>query len=273
MAVLAIVALAFAFWPRDEEQSSENSGAGEKSTDDAGEKSGADTSMSSLPYFEPENQSRYDAYLAQNATLAPDDAVWMVNANLDKVRYVDYVVIPDPSDLNVLVNKYNQLPADYVPDDLVEIDQTKMKAVAAEALRKMQADAKTAGLTFIAQSGYRSYSYQNGLYEGYKKTDPEGADTYSARPGFSEHQTGLAVDINKTVSDLSDFVGTPEADWVYGNAYRYGFIVRYTEANTDITGYMSEPWHIRYIGVAHATKMHDEGIDSYEEYAAKHMSQ
>jgi D-alanyl-D-alanine carboxypeptidase len=128
------------------------------------------------------------------------------------------------------------------------------------------------GVLFIPQSGYRSYDYQNQLYTNYKATDPEGADTYSARPGFSEHQTGLAIDLNIPGSGgLEDFVGTEQAEWVSKNARLFGFIIRYTEENQAITGYVSEPWHIRYIGAEHAAKMKETGIISFEEYKVKYI--
>jgi zinc D-Ala-D-Ala carboxypeptidase len=113
-------------------------------------------------------------------------------------------------------------------------------------LKKMQADAKALGLNIPLVSGYRSYETQERLYNKYVKKDGEKkANTYSAKPGESEHQTGLAFDIGSV--DRS-FANTIEAKWLAENAYLYGFIIRYPKDKTNVTGYIYEPWHVRYLG-------------------------
>ena len=133
------------------------------------------------------------------------------------------------------------------------------------AFNKMQADAATQGIELSIVSGYRSYSRQNTLYNNYVARDGKvAADTYSARAGHSEHQTGLAADIN---SLYQSFINTVEGQWLNNNCYKYGFIIRYPQGKESITGYMYEPWHIRYVGVDIATKLYNNGNWlSLEEY-------
>ena len=121
----------------------------------------------------------------------------------------------------------------------------------------MRDDASDNGLNIWIQSGYRSYGFQKELYDNYVKEDgKEAADTYSARPGHSEHQTGLAFDLN-TITD--DFQYTNEGIWVNENCYKYGFILRYPKGKEEITGYKYESWHLRYVGVELATKLYNNG--------------
>ena len=109
------------------------------------------------------------------------------------------------------------------------------------------------------------------MYARYLREDPDHADDYSARAGFSEHHTGRTVDLIGPNGTLRGFTGTKEADWVRENAWNYGFILRYTPENEAITGYESEPWHITYVGKEAAARMHTQGIGSLEEYVAKYV--
>lgn len=148
----------------------------------------------------------------------------------------------------LIVNKTYSLPENYggnLTNDVMN------------AFDQMKADAISMGLNIWIQSGYRSYSRQNGIYNNYVMLDgKEAADTYSARPGHSEHQSGLAFDLN-TIDD--SFTYTNEGKWVNANCYRYGFIIRYPKGKDNITGYMHESWHLRYVGVDLATKLYNEG--------------
>ena len=122
----------------------------------------------------------------------------------------------------------------------------------------MQAAAKKDGYSLTIVSGFRSYSYQGQLYNNYVARDGKAAaDTYSARPGHSEHQTGLAMDINNA---SSSFNNTPEAKWIAENCYKYGFILRYPKGKENITGYMYESWHVRYLGKQLAKEVCDSGL-------------
>ncbi|MBE5934830.1 MAG: hypothetical protein E7262_03470 [Lachnospiraceae bacterium] len=188
----------------------------------------------------------------------------------------------DPSSITVLVNKEYKVPKDYKPDDLVEPniefsfnykDEKRMlRKEAAKYLEALFQGAKKAGYDLLGVSAYRSYERQKMIYEynlmeyGYDYTQE-----YSAMPGTSEHQTGLAIDIScKRMSGLlkSSFGETAEGKWVQANAYRYGYIVRYSKNKTNITGYGYEPWHIRYVGEDLAKLLHDNNmtLDEYYEY-------
>ncbi len=155
----------------------------------------------------------------------------------------------------LIANKTYALPSSYAPGGL---DKT-----VSEAFNKMKEDAAKEGLKLWIASGYRSYDYQKNLYNKYVKRDGKAkADTYSARAGHSEHQTGLCFDLNQ-VNDT--FASTPESAWVNAHAHEYGFIIRYPKEKENITGYKYEPWHLRYLGVDLATSVHNSGL-CLEEY-------
>lgn len=157
----------------------------------------------------------------------------------------------------LIVNKTYSVPSDYNPYDGGIAPEVQ------EAFNIMEQDARSQGLTLYISSGFRSYDYQAGLYERYAKKDGyDKADTYSARAGHSEHQTGLCFDLN-TIDD--SFANTPEGKWVAENCYKYGFIIRYPKGKEDKTGYQYEPWHLRYLGVDLATKVFNSGL-CLEEY-------
>lgn len=154
----------------------------------------------------------------------------------------------------LIVNKKYSLPANYNPG----VDQT-----ASNALKQLQQAASTAGHNIPLISGFRSYSRQQTLYNNYVARDGQAlADTYSARPGHSEHQTGLAFDVGKLDNNYGS---TPAGIWLKENCHKYGFIIRYPKGKESITGYQYEPWHIRYLGVEHATKIMNQNI-TLEEY-------
>ena len=207
----------------------------------------------------------YEEY-QNKENISLQEAVTKVNLNLNKDFYTDIKTTDDPSSLTVLVNKFNALPQDYVPQDLVNVGEYsyQMREEAALALEKLMAFGNTENVYLIPFSTYRSYDYQKGLYEKYLTIDDlDVVDTYSARAGHSEHQTGLAVDLRS--STLNDNVTDEDYQWLLDNSYQYGFIVRYPKGKSNITGYMEEPWHLRYIGIEHATKIHELDI-TYDEY-------
>jgi D-alanyl-D-alanine carboxypeptidase len=186
----------------------------------------------------------------------------------------------DPASLWVVVNKQHALtPKDYVPADLVMPnvpqrvpgnESMQLRQVTATALEAMFAAAAKDGLQLMLSSGYRSYKYQVNLYNGYVASEGQAtADTQSARPGHSEHQTGFAADVepsSKHCEVESCFGDTPEGKWVAENAYKYGFIIRYTPGNEDITGYEPEPWHIRYVGEKLAYELHRTNTTTLEQF-------
>ena len=163
----------------------------------------------------------------------------------DGCTYVDGVLI---------VNKSYSLPEDYNPG---------LDATTEEAFNQLSADAAQEGLNLYIGSDFRSYSYQVDVYESYCETYGwQQADTFSARPGYSEHQTGLTIDCN-TIDDA--FGQTEEAVWLADHCADYGFIVRFPDGKEDITGYQYEPWHIRYVGVDIAREIMSKGL-CLEEY-------
>ncbi len=168
----------------------------------------------------------------------------------------------DPNSIHVLVNKRNPLdPLDYAPSDLVtpEValhgpqEAMQLRAEPAEALEELFAAADQEGHSLSMISGYRSYDYQVQVYDQHVAANGhEAADRISARPGHSEHQTGLAVDIdtpNAAETTLNQAFGdTPEGQWVAENSHEFGFIIRYPQGAEEITGFSYEPWHLRYVG-------------------------
>ena len=164
----------------------------------------------------------------------------------DGITYIDDLMI---------VNKTYSLPSTYNPGGLTDEFNN--------AFEEMREAAANDGIELFVASGFRDYEYQVDLYNKYVNIDgPELADTYSARPGYSEHQTGLTADIN---SADESFEGTPEAIWLDKNCYKYGFIVRYPKGKDQYTGYEYEPWHLRYVGKEKAKKLYESGL-SMEEY-------
>ena len=145
--------------------------------------------------------------------------------------------------IQMVVNKKHKLPADYNPGENPNAGE-KVR----ELIKKMQ----ELGFSISNQySGFRSYEYQTKLYQNYVNKDgKEAADTYSARPGYSEHQTGLAFDIlNGTGGLLGENPQDEKAiEWLHSHAHEYGFIVRFQEGKEAITGYQAEAWHLRYVG-------------------------
>ena len=182
---------------------------------------------------------------------------------LDGVTYVDGVLIanktyPLPSTYQPKT-PYKEITSDYIyGGDYIE-------DYVMEAYLKMRDDASKQGLNLKITSGYRSYKVQVDLYDSYVNRDgKEAADTYSARAGYSEHQSGLCFDLNGT---NDNFISTPEGKWLNDNAYKYGFVLRFPPDDTDYTGYMYEGWHFRYVGVELATKLYNNGDwISLEEY-------
>lgn len=165
-------------------------------------------------------------------------------------------------DGNLIVNKTYSLPNDYKPSNPYQVITTErcnncIDKEVMSAFNLMKSDAKAVGLNIYISSGYRAYSYQERLYNNYSAVDGiEGADTYSARPGHSEHQTGLCFDLNE-IDDI--FADTGEGIWVNENAHLYGFIIRYPKGKESITGYQYESWHLRYVGKDLATKLYNNG--------------
>jgi len=213
-------------------------------------------------YYIKDNNQKYIEYIKDNNNL--DEVISIINVKADKDWYTFTTQIEDFSN-SMLVNKYYFLPADYNPNDIVSIknwyayDNQSIKKEVYDQYVKMHNAASNQGLRLIVETSYRTFEQQENIYRY--------SGDLAARPGFSEHQTGLALDIKTDKVSDSNFESSEEFTWLKNNAYKYGFILRYPKGKEKITGIKYEPWHYRYLGVDLATKVHDSGL-TYEEYYA-----
>jgi D-alanyl-D-alanine carboxypeptidase len=177
--------------------------------------------------------------------------------------------VSDPLSYTVIVNKKHCFdPIEWEPDDLVQAEGYYLRTQAADRLIAMMTAAAAADNTFSLSSAYRSYQGQAVTYDTWVAVNGSeaSADAVSARPGFSEHQTGLAVDLMLDDCVLECFGTTPQYTWLVAHAAEYGFIQRYPEGLTSITGYETESWHWRYVGIHTATRMKSLGVQTLEAY-------
>ena len=217
--------------------------------------------------FKEKLKYRYLAYYKNNNNLSLDDVVTRVNIGLDKPFYTNTMASPYLDKEYILVNKYLYLNQNYIPKSLELLDESyakkgmKLVKNAKDMFEKMYYAAKKDGFIIRVMSSYRSYDYQLNLYDKYKETSgKEEADKYSARPGFSEHQTGLCVDIDDGLNNYENFDKSKSYVWMTNNSYKYGFIERYPKNKENITGYQYEPLQYRYVGVDIAKFIHDNSI-------------
>lgn len=224
----------------------------------------------------------YEYYYNENEddeedSLLPED----LNSILANKETVPLDIIP--SSKTVLVNRKYLLPSTYIPKNLVEpdvkfsfsysSDKRKMRKVAADALEKLFAAGEKEGIELYGVSGYRSYARQKQIYDKNIATRGQAAtDAVSAKPGSSEHQTGLTIDVSaKSVNFRLDqsFGDTKEGKWLAKNAHLYGFIIRYPYGKSKITGYSYEPWHIRFVGKTVATYLYENKLTLEEYYGVE----
>ena len=222
-------------------------------------------------YFKEKLGTRYINYYKKNNSLTSRQIVENVNCNLDYEYYkVDNKVDFSKGHL-LLVNKFYKLENDYVPSTLVKIDkkygyERMLDKTVYNAFIDMYNDIEKEGMALFITSPYRSYNYQQKLYNNYVTTNGQKmADSFSAKPGYSEHQTGFAVDLASKNSMYTRFQNTKEYQWMINNCYKYGFILRYPKDKEKQTGYMFEAWHYRYVGKKVAKYIHDNKI-TYDEY-------
>jgi zinc D-Ala-D-Ala carboxypeptidase len=184
--------------------------------------------------------------------------------------------LDDPSSIWVVVNKTRPFdPVDYAPDDLVRLTLPSnytplLRAEAAEALEALFAGAESEGIALVIHSTYRSYTLQQRLKrQSVERYGSAISDSRSARAGHSEHQAGWAVDLTTPsgACTLAECFGeTPEGRWLWENSWTYGFVLRYPKRASEITGYMYEPWHFRYVGTELSTEIWNQGYPTLEEF-------
>ena len=228
-------------------------------------------------YYLDKNLERYIDYKKKNNNTDIKDVISLVNVGRDNEFYTNTKKTDIEKKELMLVNKYNYLEETYTPENIIDIsiryayDDNKTTEEALEYYKIMNEAALKDGIKLVISSGYRTYKEQEETYEYYKEIKgEENIESYAARPGFSEHQTGLAFDILKLGVKSADFDKTEEFTWLENNSYKYGFILRYPKDKENITGYDYESWHYRYVGVTAATKMHNENI-TFDEYYAYYI--
>lgn len=229
-------------------------------------------------YFISDYTERYLLYYEKNKSLSYEEIITRINSNLDYKFYDDSKEADLSKEMYTLVNKYYYLPYDYIPNELetvsyeYSINNTKLNKTSLENFINMFNAAKENGLTIKITTAYRDYNFQSILYNNYVNSDGQDkADTYSARPGHSEHQFGYSIDLtNGENAKFSEFESTKEYEWLKDNAYKYGFILRYPKDKEYITGYQFEPWHYRYVGTEISNYIQENNI-TYEEYYAYYL--
>lgn len=230
--------------------------------------------------FNQANFQRYVNFLQRNPELSLEEIVLYVNIGLDRDFYENISFVQDPYYIRVLVNKFYRLDSDFSPGDLVQVAPGhRLREVAALNFLEMQAQMAEENLPVIVRSAYRSYSQQTFIYQ--RNVDIMGqaaADRWSARPGHSEHQTGLALDVLQPGTEgltlgNANFENTEQYQWLLANAHNFGFILRYPASKEHITGYAFEPWHLRYVGAETATYMIENNVPTFEHYLVTRFEQ
>lgn len=221
-------------------------------------------SIISAQYYIPDNLDRYLAYSPKADNI--DDIISIVNVGADSEWYTNTEETNLDDGIKMLVNKFHYLNEDYLPDDIVPISNWyayeghSTKKEVYDHYVSMWNDANEQGLVLLVNSSYRTFEEQQEQYD-------MSNDDYASRPGYSEHQTGLALDIVSDGVQGNEFENTDEFKWLQENAHKYGFILRYPKDKEYITGYNYESWHYRYVGEELATKVKESGL-TYDEYYA-----
>lgn len=225
-------------------------------------------------YYIDDYLKKYLDYYEKNKDLSFSEIITKINTHLDDEFYTNTEKTDDTLGKFVILNKHYYSDENYKGLNLIDIDSEynlyntsfKLSKECYEAFLKMYNDAKGQGYAFKINSAYRSYEKQIKIYQGWVNKDGvKLADTYSARAGFSEHQTGYAFDVRDYPFTNDDYSKTKSFTWVSENAYKYGFIIRFPKDKEYITGYQYEPWHYRYCGIECATYIHNNNI-TFEEY-------
>ena len=230
------------------------------------------------PYYIKNNLTKYIEYYEDNIDTKTSDIIAIINTGSNKEYYKDIKETDTSKGTLMINNKYYKLPDNYAPDDLVTIknwysygSNNKIKKEVYESFLKMYEDAKKEKITLIINSAYRSEKDQKKTYDEILKNNTQDfTDKKAARPGHSEHQTGLALDLITYGANGDNFDKTDAFIWLQNNAHEYGFILRYPKGKEYLTGYTYESWHYRYVGVEVATAIHDNDI-TFDEYYAYYV--
>ncbi len=216
-----------------------------------------------------EEKARQEAEAARQAEIAQNLAKQQAGQVVTPKGCVASDAHSNPATIAVVINKKRCFsPIDFTPPDLTVTNGATLSAKAAPSFAAMMQAAAAAGVPLSVTSSYRSYSNQVATYNHWVSVNGStaSADTVSARPGYSEHQTGLAVDVAAGGCSLECFAGTAHYTWMQAHAAEYGFIERYPVGLTNITGYSPEAWHYRYVGVTVAQDMKAKGVKTLEQY-------
>ena len=224
-------------------------------------------------YYDEKLLDRYEKYHGNNPEMNVEDIVTYVNAGIDAPFYSrEPIMVEDPNALDVLVNKVYKLPNDFIPQDLVVVDNYRSQEMCHEAAKAFQQLAQKCadeGFTIYVHSGYRSYDYQDRIYQNMiANYGQEYTDQYSSKPGHSEHMTGLSCDVAFEGYHYEEIINSPDYPFFESQLENHGFILRFLEGKQNITGYEYEPWHIRYVGVDLAKEIADSNL-TYEEFVAR----
>lgn len=218
-------------------------------------------------------QSNLDSYIkdVQSNRDKNEEGSWNLDNNY-VTYYENWESTANQGSNSMLVNKHYRLDDNFVPDDLIALptlyspSNLKVQSEPAKQFQKLCDELREQGMDLHAMSAYRSYDYQKNLYNKYvNQYSVKEADRISARPGFSEHQTGLTLDVATSKHIYTDFDEADEYEWMLANAHRFGFIIRFPQGKEKITGYSFEAWHYRYLGEALASKVYDSKL-TFDEY-------
>ena len=234
----------------------------------------------SQKYFLYKNYEKYISYIKKtykDKKIVYSDVVTFVNTKNDVNFYKDTVITNMDLGYGIIVNKHYSLPEKYAPDDIVTMNNqyaypnNSIRKDVYEAFKEMSKSAKEEDITLIVNSSYRTYDEQKKLYDDYAdKKGIEYADKYAARPDFSEHQTGLALDIFSPGYGMKNFEESKAFSWLFENSWKFGFILRYPKDKENITGYSYEAWHYRFLRKDLAKKVYESGL-TYEEYYSYYL--
>lgn len=226
-------------------------------------------------YFLEKNFEEYLEYHKTYKSASYKDVIAVVNVNANKGWYGVTYNSDTSKEYLILVNKFYKLDENFERNDIEKISPTvayagqQASTIVIEQFLKMRQDVKTKlNVNLMVNSSYRPYKDQEEIYNSFKLRGQTYADSYAARPGFSEHQTGLALDITSLEhKNQKEFTLSDEYKWLKENCHKYGFILRYPENKEHITGYNTESWHFRYVGEKVATQIYNEDI-TFDEYYA-----